>query len=129
MKTISIIAFVLFLCLTIYVLLTKKIPTGKMPKKLGPPSTSKVIGEKKVINLPAYELQRQRMADETIFTFESKTTGEIYELDEEELDSFSKSIEGLKKVNRFDPNELIKDDIPVNTEERYYEVPGNNLDN
>lgn len=129
MKILGITSFILFLFLTVYVLLTKKIPSGKFPQKLSPPSTSKIIGEKKTVNLPAYELQRQRMDEETVFTFESKKSGEIYELDEEELDSFNKSLGDLKQVNRFDQNELIRIDTPVNTEERYYEVQGNDLDN
>lgn len=129
MKILAIISFILFLFLTIYVLLTKKIPSGKFPKKLSPPSTSKVIGEKKSINIPAYELQRQRIEDETVYTFESKNSGEMYELDEAELESFSSSLENLKQVNKFDQTEFMRIDAPINTEERYYEVPGNHLEN
>ena len=125
MKVISIIAFILFLCLTVYVLLTKKIPSGKFPQKLSPPSTSKVIGEKKTVDLPAYELQKQRINDEAVIKFQDSQSGEAYELREDELSDFTEALEGVKKA----PNTGVQGDfIHPNTvieqqkKKEYYEI-------
>ena len=112
------------MALAIYLLLHEKEIMGTTnPKKLHPASVSKVVGEKKSRDLPPYELQRQRIKDETVFKFESTQGDEGYELREDELQEFDSALKVMKGVRAIRPD---TDDglkaINSKKEKEYYEI-------
>lgn len=108
------------MALAVYLLLHERQIMGTTnPRKLAPVSSSKIIGEK----IPAYELQRQRIKDETIFTFENTKGDESYQLREDELQEFDEALRAMKGVKNIRPDT----DDDLNTahgkrEKEYYEV-------
>lgn len=87
------------MALAIYLLLNEKQILGEArPKKLSPASLSKIIGEKKGRDLEPFELQRQRINDESVVTFKSTDNDETYELHEDELAEFDSALRAMKAV-------------------------------
>lgn len=112
------------MALAIYLLFHEKEIMGTTnPKKLHPVSVSKAVGEKKSRDLSPYELQRQRIKDETVFKFESTQRDEVFELREDELQEFDNALKVMKGVRAITPD---TDDglkaINSKKEKEYYEV-------
>ena len=87
-------------------------------------SSSKAIGEKASRDLiqSPHEMQRMPIDPTPVVKFKSASIDETYELDEHELEDFTKQIRGLKSVNQFGQDEFIPKNGNVNSEEReYYE--------
>lgn len=63
-------------------------------------SSSKLIGQRPGRDLMPFEIQRQRIHNETIYKFQSSDSGESYELEESDLDKFGAQIINFKNVNR-----------------------------
>lgn len=125
MKVWAALAFVCFMGISLYVLLNekkmrnphKKVAQSKLV------SHAKKIGERQRVDLPI-ELQRQQIDSSTVYKFESKNKAEDYELDEEELDAFTRALSGLRdardagKVQITQPSDVLNKN---DHEKKYYE--------
>ncbi len=83
------LAFVGFMGVSVYLLLNEK-KTGKKPQV----TTAKI----KPKNVAPYMLQRERIGNISIFTFESNETGVKYKMNEEQLDDFANEVKALKEA-------------------------------
>jgi hypothetical protein len=117
-KFFTIIALIGFMGISTYLLLNER----KVKRTaLKPISTSKRIGEKTRADFPAYELQRQRIEETTVYKFESKNKEDNYELDEDQLNEFAHSMNSLKEVKNAGQLDFEQpSDINVNKNESYY---------
>ena len=81
-------------------LLNEKRHSRKSVRKLPPVSVSKRIGQRPIKDSTPFELQRARVASQSIIKFQNQTTKESYELDEEEMERFSSEISRLEMINK-----------------------------
>jgi hypothetical protein len=114
-KFFAIFGLTLFMCGAIYLLLNEnkflKTSRKKHQNKNLVVSISKKIGEKRRQDFTPYELQRMRINAESVIHFESTKTSESYELDESELEEFSKQLNGVRAINSIDSNHMIPSDV------------------
>jgi hypothetical protein len=102
MKALANVGVTVFLILAGYILINEKGILRKSPKRVAviSGSSSKLIGQKSSRDLMPFELQRQRINNETVYKFQSNNSGEFYELEESDLDKFRVQLIDFKNVNR-----------------------------
>lgn len=104
MKFFTNIFLFFFITFAAYLLLNEKAGSVKGPqvKRVAEitGSSSKVIGQKNTNDPFPFELQRQRINNETIYRFESNDSAESYELEESDMDKFGVQLIDFKNVNR-----------------------------
>lgn len=102
MKALGNVGVILFLILAGYILLNEKSDLRKSSKRVAviSGSSSKLIGQKASRDLMPFELQRQRINNETVYKFQSNDSNVSYELEESELDKFGVQLIDFKNVNR-----------------------------
>ncbi len=86
MKFLAVLSFVSFMVISVYVLLNEKTVLSAHKKVENFKSVrAKKIGEIHRSDTQAYELQRQRINETTIYKFESLEKGESFEMDEDDM--------------------------------------------
>jgi hypothetical protein len=83
-------------------------------------SRSKKIGEKKHPDFTPLELQRMRIDSESTFRFENAKTSESYELDEQEMEEFTRKLNSINSINHIQENNLPPSDVSEEREKEYY---------
>ena len=108
--------------ISVYLLLNEKNMANPHANVAGfKPVKAKKIGEHIRQDFPVYELQRQQIKSQTIYKFEAENKKDSYELDEEELDAFSRGLNGLRDVRDAGQIMIIDRPADMNENKEYYE--------
>ena len=124
MKFLALISFISFMVISIYVLLNEEEmkATHKKNENFKPVRANK-IGEIHRSEIQAYELQKQRIDETSIYKFVSLEKGESYEMDEDDMKEFSlsmKALSDIKNAGRIEQDPVFE--VSTKVEKEYYEV-------